>query len=211
MRLASLRPTVMGEPTWSQVSVHHRLTVAFVGRGREQPLGHHVVQDLRLNAILAHQRESFGHRHHRGTEHKIIHELDNRGGFGRRARVKRAPADHFEQRLAAADRIVGAGGHNSQLSRGGKIRPPEYVGGHQELIRLRMRGRQRSNRRHAVGAHDQMNRAGWKRIAHPRVTQGDVGNRGIVDKHRHHDVTVLTHVGNRCSGSRAGRHDVCNL
>ena len=116
-----------------------------------------------------------------------------------------------KQRPAALDCIVGAGGYDPQLSRRGKVRPPEDRRRNKELVRLRMRGSEDSNRRHAMGTHRQMNSARSKRIADSPAAKCDVSHSGVLDQHRHHDIPILTGVGDRCRRARASRHKVRNL
>jgi hypothetical protein len=50
---------------------------------------------LRLHAVLADEREAFGHRDHRAAEDGVVRELDR--GRTRFARDEDSPADDFEQ------------------------------------------------------------------------------------------------------------------
>ena len=83
--------------------VHHLLAVHLVGRGREQPFDHHVLEDLRLDVVFPHQREAFGHGHHGAAQHGVVGQLDRRGRLRLRAGAEDPLAHGLEQRQAALD------------------------------------------------------------------------------------------------------------
>ncbi len=81
-RLASFKPRMARCPAGQVALLDDDLAVDLVGGRREQPVGHHVVEHLRHDAVFAHQRKSFSHRLDGAAEHEIVGDLDR--GRGRR-------------------------------------------------------------------------------------------------------------------------------
>ena len=69
------------------------------------------------------------------------------------SRTGMSAADQRQQGLASFHGLLRTGGNDSELSRSGKVRAPQFWSGDQHLPRLRMGFGKRPDRGHAIGSY----------------------------------------------------------
>src|SRR5690606_35612964 len=82
--------------------------------------------------------------------------------------------------------------------------PPEHGRGDEDLARLRMTRFELADRRDAVRAHDEMDRAAAERILEPAGRQRDVQEGAVLDQHPDDDLARAGDVRDGDRGARAG-------
>ena len=112
------------------------------------------------------QRKCFGLRNHDGAQTMLLASLMAVAvsGFVPDWKVRRPI--NVSKGSHSFYGLLRTGGNDSELSRSGKVRAPQYWTGDQHLSPLRMGFGESPDRGHAIGSRREMNGAAGERITH---------------------------------------------
>src|SRR5581483_11099852 len=102
------------EARWVVSLLDDQPSVHLVGGRREEPVDQDVLEELRLDAVLADEGERLAHRLDRAAEQEVVRELRRRRRLRPLAGGERPSPDRLEQRRAAGDGVRRAGGNDPE-------------------------------------------------------------------------------------------------